>query len=96
MTFPRVRRILADLLGVSEDQIAPGTRLARANGVDAICMAKLVIRCEQAFRVTIRDEHVAGFEHVADLADYINERIADGRDDYRLPNDANREAWYYE
>ena len=94
MMYAEIRRMLADILGQDEALIMPHTRLWRS--VDAVSLAKLLIACERQFRITIDDEFVPGFRRVADLAEYIRGKTEEGRDDYIQPDDAAREAWYYE
>ena len=94
MTYRVVRRFLAEVLGLDEALISPDTRLWRE--VDVVCLAKVVIACEQRFRITIHDEQVAGFARVRDPVRHIDDCRAEGRDDYTLPSDVQREAWYYE
>lgn len=96
MTFSKVQRILADILGISEDQVAPGTKLSKANGLEMTSFAKLIMRLERACKVTIHDEDVLDFACVEDLVEYIDACLSEGRDDYKLPSDQKREAWYYE
>lgn len=96
MIFLSVQRFMAGILGVAEDQIAPGTHLSRENGMDATSLAKLLLRCEGAFRVTIQDELMPDFVCVADLCDHIESLMKDGQDDYILPTDDTRTAWFYE
>lgn len=94
--YPRLRRLLADVLGADEDELGPETRLSRTGGVDAISAAKLVLRAERAFHLNIRDEDLADLPRLADLAAHIDALLADGRPDGAPPSDAEREAWYYE
>lgn len=94
MVFQTIRRMLAEILGMEETMISPGTRLWRA--VDAVSLAKLILACEQRFRITIHDERVPGFRCLRDLAQHVEQCISEGRDDYKLPSDSAREAWYYE
>ncbi len=94
MTDPFIRRTLAEILGQDDRQITPGMRLW--HWMDAVSLAKLIIACERHYKVTIHDEHVPGFLRLDDLARYVEERAEEGRDDYQLPDDDARTAWYYE
>lgn len=96
MTFPNVQRILADVTGVFEDQIAPGTKLSKENGLTATNLAKLILRLERTYKITIHDEDVSDFQCVSDISDYLDDRLSDGQNDYAPPSDRQREAWYYE
>ncbi len=92
MTYPQVHRYWAQILGIGEEELPPESPLR----ADMTSIARLVIQCEQAFRITIQDEDVLDFKTVSELAAYIDERLADGQDDYALPTDQARTAWYYE
>lgn len=94
MTYQTIRRALAEILGLDEAQVTPETRLWRS--VDIVSLSKLLIACERHFKITIQDEHVPGFVRVRDLVKYVEQRVSDGQDDYALPSDSAREAWYYE
>ncbi len=94
MTYQTIRRALAEILGQDEAMISPETKLWRS--VDIVSLSKLIIACERRFKITIHDEYVPGFARVRDLVKYVEQRISDGRDDYALPSDTAREAWYYE
>lgn len=96
MTFKRIQRMLAEILGLSEDQIAPDMRLNERGGVDAVSFAKLTMKCEQAFHITIHDEEAADFRKLSDLSRYVSEKRSEGRENYTLPDEKAREAWYYE
>ena len=94
MTERTICRMLREILGLDESLVAPGTKLWRS--VDAVSLARLFLACERHFKITIDDERAPGFHRVSDLAAYVDQRIKDGRDDYKLPGDRGREAWYYE
>ncbi len=95
-SYSKLREQLADVLGVAEDVLTPKTRLSRRDGVDAVSLAKLVIRAERTFKVSVRDEDLADLPRLGDLAGYIDAQQADGGTDYVPPTDASREGWYYE
>ena len=94
MTYPAIRRLLAEILGLDEELIAPETKLWRS--VDAVSLGKLFLACERRFKITISDESAPGFKRLADFVQYIEERVAEGQDDYILPDDQTRDAWYFE
>lgn len=94
MSVSKIQRMLAEILGVDADEIRPNNALW--HGIDAVSLAKLIMRCERAFHITVLDEDVSDFTSVSDLARYVQQRAFDGRDDYAQPSDEAREAWYYE
>jgi acyl carrier protein len=94
MMYAEIRRMLAEILGQDEAQIAPGTKLWRS--VDAVSLSKLLIACERRYKITIDDERVPEFRRLMDLAEYVRRKVSEGRDDYALPDERVRDAWYYE
>jgi acyl carrier protein len=94
MTYKTIRRLLAEILGMDEALISSDTRLWHE--VDAVSLAKLIILCERHFKITIHDECAPRFGRVRDLTQYVEQLVSEGRDDYVLPSDSAREAWYYE
>ncbi|NLG23744.1 MAG: hypothetical protein GX558_00185 [Clostridiales bacterium] len=93
MAIVAVRRMLAEVMGADESTIGPAARLWRA--IDAVSLAKLIIACERRFGVDIEDELVSGFRRVRDLEDYIERRLAEGKEGAPA-TDHDRAAWYYE
>ena len=89
-----IRLRLAEILGLDQALVTPETKLWRS--VDVVSLAKLIIACERQFKITIADEKVPGFRRLADLAEYVDQRVQEGRDDYKQPDDQGRDAWYYE
>ncbi len=95
-SYQQLKALLADVLGVSEEELGPDTRLSRKGGVDAVSLARLVIKAERAFKVSVRDEDLADLPRLTDLAGYLDAQREDGAGDYAPPSDKAREAWYYE
>ena len=69
MLSQQVTDILAEILGIDNEDITLQT--ASRQRYQAVDLAKLVIECEQNFRITIHDEDVHTFKTVSDLVDYI-------------------------
>jgi acyl carrier protein len=73
----QVTDILAEILGIDNEDITLQTALAGSSGIKPVDLAKLVIECEQNFRITIHDEDVHTFKTVSDLVDYIEKAKTD-------------------
>lgn len=93
MTYRTIRDALASILSVEEETILPESRLWGA--IEAVSVARLVLFCEERFRVTIRDERVSMFYRLIDLVRHVEALVEDGRDGYRQPTERGREGWYY-
>lgn len=72
MVFETVAGILAEILGIDDEDITPQTELTREYGIKAVDVAKLVIECEKKFDLIIHDEDVHRFRCVNDLVEYIH------------------------
>ncbi len=94
MTWQTIRRLISEILGQDEELITPETKLWRS--LDAVSLGKLFLACERRFKITIHDEAASSFKRAKDLARYVEQRVAEGRDDFVQPDDTKRDAWYYE
>lgn len=74
MVFPKVAKMLAEIIEVDHQDLAPETELTDEYGIKAIDVAKLVIECEMKFKIIIHDEDVHTFRYVNDIVEYI-ERV---------------------
>ena len=77
MVFPKVAKILADIIEIDSEDITPETELTNEYGIKAVDVAKLVIECEKKFKIFIHDEDVHSFKCVNDVAEYIKRIQAD-------------------
>lgn len=77
MIYRIIKKLLAEILNVEEEDILPETELAINDRSDAINVARLIIECEKGFKITINDEDVHTFKHVSDLVYYIRKLQSD-------------------
>ncbi|AGA68019.1 acyl carrier protein [Desulfitobacterium dichloroeliminans LMG P-21439] len=71
MAFQKIASILAEIIGIDDEDITPDTELNREYGIKPVDLAKLIIECERTFQITIHDEDVYRFRYVHDLMEYI-------------------------
>ncbi|MGE4274007.1 MAG: acyl carrier protein [Desulfitobacterium sp.] len=71
MVFQKIAAILAEIIGIDDEDITSNTELNREYGIKPVDLAKLIIECERTFRVTIHDEDVYRFRYLNDLVEYI-------------------------
>ncbi len=70
--FDRIRRIICDQLGLSEDQVNENTEFILDLGCDSLELIELMIAVENEFGLTdIPEETVAEFKNVGDLVRYV-------------------------
>ena len=72
----KVKKIIAEQLSVSEDQITPEASFVEDLGADSLDIVELVMAFEEAFEIEIPDEDAEKIATVKDAIDYIESRTA--------------------
>jgi len=80
--FERVRKIIAEQLGVEEDDIKPNTSFVEDLNADSLDLVELIMSLEEEFGqggqgFEISDEDAAKIVTVQDAVTYITEHIGD-------------------
>ena len=68
----KVKSIIADQLGVGEDEIKPESSFIEDLGADSLDIVELVMAMEEEFEVEIPDEEAEKIKTVGDAINYIN------------------------
>jgi acyl carrier protein len=68
----KVKSIIADQLGVGEDEIKPESSFIEDLGADSLDIVELVMAMEDEFEVEIPDEEAENIKTVGDAINYIN------------------------
>jgi acyl carrier protein len=68
----KVKAIIADQLGVGEDEIKPTSAFIEDLGADSLDIVELVMAMEEEFEVEIPDEEAENIKTVQNAVDYIN------------------------
>ena len=68
----KVKSIIADQLGVGEDEIKPESSFIEDLGADSLDIVELVMAMEEEFEVEIPDEEAENIKTVGDVISYIN------------------------
>ena len=68
----RVKQIVAEQLGVDEDQVTPDAAFMDDLGADSLDTVELVMALEEEFNVEIPDEDAEKIQKVKDAVDYIS------------------------
>ncbi len=71
-TEAKVKNIIADQLGVGEDEIKPESSFIEDLGADSLDIVELVMAMEEEFEVEIPDEEAENIKTVGDAINYIN------------------------
>jgi acyl carrier protein len=67
----KVKAIIAENLGVSEDEIKPTSSFIEDLGADSLDIVELVMQMEEEFEVEIPDEEAENIKTVQNAVDYI-------------------------
>jgi acyl carrier protein len=68
----KVKSIIAEQLGVGEDEIKPTSSFIEDLGADSLDIVELVMAMEEEFDVEIPDEAAESIKTVSDAVNYIN------------------------
>ena len=72
MEFDKLREIIADVLNLDPNEIAPESRFAEDFGADSLDLYQIKLEIEDAFDKTIDDEKVANVKTVQDVLNIIS------------------------
>ena len=72
----KVTAIIADKLGVEEDDITPESSFTSDLGADSLDTVELIMEFEKDFEVTIPDEDAEKIVTVGDAISYLQEKTA--------------------
>lgn len=67
----RVKAIIADQLGVSEDEVKPEARFIEDLGADSLDIVELIMAMEEEFETEIPDEEAEKILTVGDTIEYV-------------------------
>ncbi|MFH1898441.1 MAG: acyl carrier protein [Candidatus Desantisbacteria bacterium] len=71
----RVKKIIIDQLGVSEDQVTQDASFVDDLGADSLDTVELVMALEEEFGIEIPDEDAEKIKTVNDVVSYVSEHI---------------------
>lgn len=72
----RIKQIVADQLGIDEDQIVPEASFIDDLGADSLDIVELIMALEEEFDMEIPDEDAEKIKTVQDAIDYIKNHSA--------------------
>ena len=71
MVLDKVKTIIADQLGVAEDDITPSSKFIEDLGADSLDVVELIMAMEDEFDLEIPDDEAENIITVGDVVDYI-------------------------
>ena len=73
----KVKEIIMEKLGTSEDKITPEASFRNDLGADSLSTVELMMELEEAFGVEIQDEEAEKIQTVKDAVAYIEKKLAE-------------------
>lgn len=70
----KVKAIIVDQLGVSEDEVKPEAKFVDDLGADSLDLTELIMAMEEEFDIEIDDEEAQKLVKVQDAVDYISSK----------------------
>jgi acyl carrier protein len=74
-TDAKVKQIIAEKLGVSEDKITPTASFVDDLGADSLDQVELIMAFEDGFDIEIPDEDAEKLRTVKDALDYLQKKL---------------------
>ena len=71
----RVKEIICEQLGVSEDQVTPQASFIEDLGADSLDIVELVMAMEEEFDIEIPDEDAERIQTIGDATAYLKEKL---------------------
>lgn len=68
----RLKKIIAEQLGVDESQIVPGAHFSKDLNADSLDLVELIMSIEEEFGIEISDEEAEKIETVNDALSYLD------------------------
>ncbi|MEA4825652.1 acyl carrier protein [Clostridium sp. JNZ J1-5] len=75
MVFNRVKKIIADQLGLDENTITMDSLFVDDLGADSLDVVELIMALEEEFDIEIPDEDAEKATKVGDVVEYISSHI---------------------
>ncbi len=79
--YSRVKKITAERLSVSEDEVRMDSSFLDDLGADSLDIVELIMAFEEEFDLKIPDDDAEKIETVKDVVDYIQSHIGNDLDD---------------
>lgn len=71
MVYEKLRALLAEQLGISEDDITPETNIIDDLGADSLDIVELLAALEDEYNILITDDSVRGLFTVQEIVDFV-------------------------
>lgn len=75
MIFEKVRKVIAEHLGINEAEIELGSKFQEDLGVDSLDIFEIAMELEEEFDLEISNEDLEGIKTIGNLVDYISSKV---------------------
>lgn len=75
MVYEKLRGMVAEQLGVAQDEVKPEARLREDLQADSASVMMLVMDVESEFGIEVEDDAIEKVKTVKDMADYIEAKM---------------------
>ncbi|HAA85932.1 MAG TPA: acyl carrier protein [Kosmotogaceae bacterium] len=79
--FERVKIIVAEKLGIEEDEISLSSELVEDLGADSLDLVDLVMAFEDEFGTKVEDEEIESINTVEDIVKYIKKKTGESEEE---------------
>lgn len=76
MVFEKTKHIIAEQLGVDEDEITMQTSMMGDLEADSLDAVEIMMALEDEFEIEIPDEDAENFKNIGDIVKYIEGKIS--------------------
>lgn len=73
--FQKVRQLIAEQLGLEEDEISLDSSFLDDLGADSLDLVELIMAFEEEYELEIPDEDAERISTVSDAVEYIRQRV---------------------
>ena len=70
--FDKVKDMLVDKLGISEEKITLESEIVKDLGADSLDLVEMLLSMEEEFGITISDEQTENIKTVKDIVDIVD------------------------
>lgn len=71
----RLKKIIADQLGVPEEEVVPAASFVEDLNADSLEMVDLIISLEEEFNIQVTDDDAEKIRTVQEAIDYLHEHL---------------------
>ncbi len=79
--FERIKIIVADKLGIEEDEISLNSELVEDLGADSLDLVDLVMAFEDEFGTKVEDDEIESITTVEDIVKYIKKKMGEAEEE---------------